>query len=231
MVVPPTRLLFDTDGVVEPSLAGVPLDRLRTMLLAPGMAADKRDAVWRQVVLRARRDGPGWVVGAVGMAMPGLRRAAGRLAAGYRGDSEDLDAELLAGFVAALRTIDVDAPRVCGRLIDAGVRAARRVRDAQADRPVGGSGTPGPSAPARPADHPDFVLARAVAVGVVDADEAHLIAATRLEGATLAQAGERLGLSVRLASAWRTQAEGRLREAIRAGDLAFVALRPRRRVA
>jgi DNA-directed RNA polymerase specialized sigma24 family protein len=119
---------------------------------------------------------------------------------------------------------------VCGRLIDAGVRAARKVHAGQPDRPVDAVGGSGPSVPARPADHPDFVLARAVAAGVVDADEAHLIATTRLEGATLAEAGQRLGLSVRLASAWRAQAEQRLREAIRDGELAFVTLRSRRGV-
>lgn len=90
------------------------------------------------------------------------------------------------------------------------------------------AGVPGPSAPVRASDHPDFVLARAVAAGVVDAEEAHLIAVTRLEGATLAEAGERLGLPARLASAWRAQAELRLREAIRDGELALVALRSRR---
>ncbi|BCY08864.1 hypothetical protein [Actinoplanes sp. L3-i22] len=224
LVIPPTVLLYDTGGID----GVVPLDRLRGLLLSARAEAAMRDVVWRDLVLRAREDGPGWVIGAVGVAMPGLRRAAGRLAAGWAGDREDVDAELLAGFVAALPRVDLDAPRICGRLIDAGVRAARKVRDAQAQQPVRITGVPGPSAPARAADHPDFVLARAVAAGVVDADEANLIAATRLEGATLAVAGERLGLPARLASAWRARAEVRLREAIRDGELAFVALQPRR---
>ncbi len=227
LVVPPTALVYDTGAI-----AGVvPLDRLRGLLLSVRTGPEVRDLVWRDLVERAREDGPGWVVGAVGVAMPGLRRAAGRLTTGWAGDREDVDAELLTGFVAALRTVEVDAPRVCGRLIDAGIRAARKVRDAQVRHPLPVTGAPGPSVPVRAADHPDFVLARAVAVGVVDADEAHLIAATRLEGATLAAAGERLGLPVRLASAWRTQAELRLREAIRDGELTFVALRPRREAA
>ncbi|AEV84389.1 hypothetical protein ACWT_3366 [Actinoplanes sp. SE50] len=224
LVAPPTPLVLDSGTV-----AGVvPLDRLRGLLLSSRTGPLQRDAVWRELVLRARADGPGWVVGAVGVAMPGLRRAAGALCAGRSGDSEDLDAELLAGFVAALRRVDVEAPRICGRLIDAGVRAARRARHVPGERSFGMAGVPGPAVPARPADHPDFVLARAVAAGVVDADEAHLIAATRLEGETLSVAGERLGLPARLASAWRAQAEQRLREAIRDGELAHIALRPRR---
>ncbi|MGC1210137.1 MAG: hypothetical protein WA890_02565, partial [Micromonospora sp.] len=81
----------------------------------------------------------------------------------------------------------------------------------------------------QPWDHPDLVLARAVAAGVIDADEANLIAATRLEHATLAQAAARIGITSSLASSWRLKAERRLLEAIREGSLAFVPLRPRRR--
>ena len=44
--------------------------------------------MWRELVVRARRDGPAWVVAAVGVAMPGLRRIAGMLAAGWRGDTD-----------------------------------------------------------------------------------------------------------------------------------------------
>ena len=113
--------------------------------------------VWRELVIRARRDGPGWVVAAVGVAMPGLRRRAGLLASGWRGETADLDAELLAGFLARLATIDVEAPNICQRLIDAGARAVRRSRcqaqDIDAVRVRGGWSLP----PARPWDHPDYV--------------------------------------------------------------------------
>jgi hypothetical protein len=164
----------------------------------------------------------------VGIAMPGLRHVAGLLAAGWRGDTRDLDAELLVGFVARLKTIDLEPPRICGRLIDAGLRAARKARDADSDAQLIHIGATGPIAPIHPWDHPDLVLARAVAAGVLDADEANLIAATRLEHATLAQAAAALGITPSLASSWRLKAERRLLDAIREGDLAFVSLRPRR---
>ena len=38
--------------------------------------------------------------------MPGLRRAAATLSAAHRGDPEDLQAEVLAGFLAAVRGLD-----------------------------------------------------------------------------------------------------------------------------
>jgi hypothetical protein len=161
--------------------------------------------------------------------MPGLRRIAGLLAAGWRGDTDDLDSELIVGFVARLKTIDLAMPRICGRLIDAGLRAARKARDADSDAQLIHVDAAGPIAPVQPWDHPDLVLARAVAAGVIDAEEANLVGATRLGQATLAQAAAGLGIAPSLASAWRLRAERRLSAAIRAGELAFVPLRPRRR--
>ena len=227
LVQPPTPVGFDGrgfDGLPDEIL---PLERLRALLLAPQTIVEIRDAVWRELVIRARRDGPAWVVAAVGIALPGLRQAAGLLATGWRGDTHDLDAELLAGFVERLQTIDLEPPRVVGRLIDAGLRAARKARDADSNGQLVHTDTIGPFAPIQPWDHPDLVLARAVAAGVIDADEAGLIAATRLENATLAQAAAPLGITAGLASSWRLKAERRLVEAIREGDLAFVPLRRR----
>ncbi|MFB9322737.1 hypothetical protein [Cryptosporangium minutisporangium] len=228
LVQPPTHVGFDGRGVEGLPEEIIPLERLRALLLSPQASAHVRDEVWRELVVRARRDGPAWVVAAVGVAMPGLRHAAGLLAAGWRGDTHDLDAELLTGFVARLTTIDLDPPRICGRLIDAGVRAARKARDAESDAQLVRAEATGPIAPIYPWDHPELVLARAVAAGVLDVDEAHLIAETRLEGATLARAGARIGISAGLGSAWRRKAEQRLVDAIRDGDLAFVPLWPAR---
>ncbi|AXH93615.1 hypothetical protein ACFWDZ_24835 [Micromonospora aurantiaca] len=228
LVQPPTHVGFDGrgfDGLPDEIL---PVDQLRDLLLWPATSAEVRDTVWRELVVRARRDGPAWVVAAVGVAMPGLRRVAGMLAAGWRGDTDDLDSELLTGFVARLKTIDLDEPRICGRLIDAGLRAARRARDADSDAQLIHAEATGPIAPIHPWDHPDLVLARAVAAGVIDAEEANLIAVTRLEGATIAQVADKLGIAPSTAGAWRLRAERRLAEAIAVGDLAFVPLRPRR---
>jgi hypothetical protein len=229
LVQPPTSIGFDGRGFAGLPDEILPLERLRTVLLSPRTAGEVRDAVWRELVIRARRDGPPWVVAAVGIALPGLRRVAGHLAAGWRGDTEDLDAELLTGFVERLTTIDVEPPRICGRLIDAGLRAARKARDAESDAHLIRIDVTGPVAPVRPWDHPELVLARAVAAGVIDADEANIIAATRLDRDTVAQAAARLGVAASVASSWRQKAERRLEQAIRAGDLAFVPLRPGRR--
>src|SRR6266545_5632378 len=119
LVQPPSHVGFDGRGFDDLPDEILPLDDLRDLLLSPKTGVEVRDAVWRELVVRARRDGPAWVVAAVGVAMPGLR-----------GDTDDLDSELIVGFVARLKTIDLDVPRICGRLIDAGLRAARKARDA-----------------------------------------------------------------------------------------------------
>jgi hypothetical protein len=228
LVQPPSHVGFDGrgfDGLPDEIL---PLDHLRDLLLSAKTGVEVRDAVWRELVVRARRDGPAWVVAAVGVAMPGLRRIAGLLAAGWRGDTDDLDSELIVGFVARLKTIDLDVPRICGRLIDAGLRAARKARDADSDAQLIHIEATGPIAPIQPWDHPDLVLARAVAAAVIDADEANLISATRLDNASVAQAADKLGIAASTASAWRAKAERRLAAAISAGELAFIPLRPRR---
>src|SRR5271170_4179658 len=86
----------------------VPLDELRALLLHPATGARARNQVWAELVRRARSGPACWVVGLVGVAMPGLRRAAATLAAGYRGDPDDLHTEILTGFLAAMRALDPD---------------------------------------------------------------------------------------------------------------------------
>lgn len=229
LTCPPAPLAFDGRVVQGLPARQIPLRELRQLLLTCSTAAVVRDAAWRELVLRARRDGPTWVVAATGVALPGLRRAAGRLAAGWHGDTADLDAEMIVGFVARLHSLDVAEPRICGRLIDAGQRAARRFRERNADVDVVPFESDGPRVPLPPFDHPDLVLARAVAAGVLDAEEANLIGATRIGHATLAQAAAEFGIGAALAASWRRSAEKRLVAAIHDGELDYVTLLPRRR--
>jgi hypothetical protein len=226
LVCPPAPLAFDGRGFAGLPNRILPLDELKKLLIADATSRPVRDAVWRELVVRARRDGPAWVVAAVGIAMPGLRRMAGLLAKGWPGDSSDRDSELLTGFVDRLRSIDLADTRIAGKLIDAGARAvkAARAREEGADaiRVQATWSLP----PQQPWDHPDWVLTRAVAQAVIDPDEYLLIAGTRLDQLALATVADKLGLSVPLAAAWRRKAERRLAEAIRAGELDWVPLVP-----
>jgi hypothetical protein len=103
----------------------MPLDELRGVLLARTTSVAVRDAVQPALVIRAGRDGPAWVVAAVGMAMPGLRRTGGLLAAGWRGDAADL----FVGVVERFRTVDIDVPgSAVGSSTPACARPARSAR-------------------------------------------------------------------------------------------------------
>ena len=221
----PAPLAFDCRGIAGLPPAVLPVDELKRVLIADETPRSVRDTVWRELVIRARRDGPAWVVAAAGIAMPGLRRMAGMLAKGWHGDAVDRDAELLTGFVARLGTVDLDEPRICGRLIDAGARAVKRARDRGEDTGAIRIDTAWSLPPQQPWDHPDWVLARALAAAVIDPDEHLLIASTRLEDAPLQEAADQLGISVLLARAWRRKAERRLATAIADGELSGIVLR------
>jgi hypothetical protein len=222
----PTPLAFDGHGTSGLPQRLLGLEELKRHLLADSTARVTRDTVWRELVMRARRDGPAWVIAAVGIAMPGLRRRAGLLSRGWSSHSADLDSELLLGFLERLRTIDVEVGNICPRLIDAGARAVKRSRHHSEDTTSIHTGTPGSLPPARPWDHPDFVLARAVSRAVIGPEEHLLISETRLGEVRLQEVAERLGVSPVMAAAWRRRAEIAVREAIRDGELRWVGLSP-----
>ena len=202
----------------------IPLDELKKILLSPATGAATKDAAWSELATRARGREPAWVIGAVGVAMPALRRAAGTLARGYEGDTADIDAEVLAGFLAALRSMDLSRPAIALRLRWAAYRAGAAFRYADADRGTRAADASWASAPPRSQGHPDLVLAAAVAQGVISAAEAELIGSTRLESVPLTVAAKDLKVPYDAARMRRSRAEGRLMSAIRAGHLSGIAL-------
>jgi hypothetical protein len=226
LVCPPAPLAFDGRAFAGLPKRILPLDELKKILISDDTTRPVRDTVWRELVIRARRDGPAWVIAAVGIAMPGLRRMAGLLGKGWHGDSSDRDSELLTGFVDRLRTIDLTESRIAGKLIDAGARAVKYARERQEDTDAIRVHVTWSLPPQQPWDHPDWVLTRAVAAAIIDPDECLLISATRLDEVALPVVADKLGVSVALAAAWRRKAEKRLAEAIRAGEVDWVPLIP-----
>ncbi|EXG79860.1 hypothetical protein [Cryptosporangium arvum] len=194
------------------------LTELAAILMHPSASYPARDAVWRLLVTQARTGGPAWVVGATGVALPGLRAIAGRL--GRPGDP-DVQAEVLAGFLAGLRNLDVSAPRVCPRLCNAAQSTARAaLRSARPTAPeVSLEAAGDAAAEAVVGGHPDFVLARAVRAGVLTVADADLIGAIRLDGVPVREYAARLGMTEWAIYKRRTAAEARLIAALNAGDL------------
>jgi len=162
--------------------------------------------------------------GLAGVAMPGLRRAAASLSAGWRGDTEDLQADILTGLLSALRALDLDdldrvplASRLCWAAWRAGQKhASAGAAWASRRRDLDSSG----AGPALPWGHPDFVLAAAVRARAITAAEAELIGRNRLEGIPLSQVAAETGVSHSALCHRRRRAETRLIRAISDGILA-----------
>ncbi|MFF5985952.1 hypothetical protein [Prauserella flavalba] len=165
----------------------VPVDELRDLLLRPDCPRATWDEVWAHVILKSRLQGATWTIVAVGLALPTLIPIAARLTAHYVGDPTDIHAEVLRGFLDALDTVDLDQGRIMIRLRWAAYRAGHRALIAALDGPTPRAPGFRSSEPKPPSGHPDLVLARAVAVGVLTQTEAALIGDTRLDEVTLSE--------------------------------------------
>ncbi|MGW0891522.1 hypothetical protein [Saccharopolyspora sp. NPDC002578] len=188
----------------------IPVDELRDLLLEQGCPRRVWDQVWAHVISRVRVEGGTWTITAVGLALPMLTALAARLTERYADDPHDIHAEVLRGFLDALRTVDLAEGRITIRLRWAAYRAGHRALLDGLDGP-----TPKPpgvhtSEPASPSGHPDLVLVRAVEAGVLTRTEAELIGATRLEGIKLADWSRPPDLSYKTLSKRRAKAEHRL---------------------
>ena len=162
--------------------------------------------------------------------MPGLRRAAGSLAAAYRGDPADLQAEVLTGFLAAVRALDLDdleAVPLASRLFWAAWRAGQQHAYAEAGHAARRQDLSGwRDGPDLPWGHPDFVLAAAVRHGILTRAQAGLIGRNRLEGIPLSQIAAETGISHNALCNRRKRAEKAIADAIRNGFLADLFRRP-----
>jgi hypothetical protein len=177
--------------------------------------------VWAGLVRRARTGDPAWVIGLTGVAMPGLRRAVASLTGMYRGDPADLQAEVLTGFLAALRGLDLDdleeiplASRLCWAAWRAGQALACADADYAGRRRSLSVWRDGPDLPW---GHPDFVLAAAVRRGILTKGQAGLIGRNRLEGVPLSQIAAEQNVSHGTLCNRRKRAEKAIADAIRDG--------------
>lgn len=196
----------------------IPIVELASVLAHPSCGQEAKRRVWRLLVTRARSGQSAWVIAAVGVALPGLRRAASRL--GNARTRADVEADLIAGFLAAIGEVDTRRSGVCGRLINAAHTYARSELRAQEAAASGEANfAPGSAMPPPPCGHPDVVLARAVRAGVITGVEAELIGATRMEDTTLAAWADAAGWTRKATYERRRLAEARLVAAMNAGRL------------
>jgi hypothetical protein len=166
---------------------------LRKRLLAgPVLPVETVDAVWRWLIERARqRRGEQAVLACAGLAVPMLARVAGRYAAPGSADRQDVEAEIVAEFLAQLRSVSLEEPGLFSRLWSAishaGRSWARRQWEAApiAEFDYADAADEDALLMRTPPGHPELVLADAVTDGVITAEAAELITVTRWEPRSL----------------------------------------------
>ncbi|WP_370372934.1 hypothetical protein [Catenulispora sp. GP43] len=85
---------------------------VRAILSNPDTSVEASDAVWSELIIRARMQRDPWQLVAIWAMTSGLRAASWRLSQHGRVDYADAQSEIVLGFLEALRTIDVDASRL-----------------------------------------------------------------------------------------------------------------------
>ncbi len=155
---------------------------LQALLGDTAFSVRARAAVWRDIA--GRQDEEGWLVAAVGVALPMLRHISAALTEGRPGLRADLDGEVLTGFLEALRASE-SGLGVEHRLVWGAYRAGLAFACTQFPRlPVGTCVPVAAAWPPRPwGAGLRRLLAQSVRVGVLSDAEAKLIASAR-EGAT-----------------------------------------------
>jgi len=203
----PNPLALDGAGIEGLPDRPIPLAELRARLLHPSVPYAGRDAAIAVLIGRAQGLGGAWTAGLAGVLLPGMRRAVAPLAAACRSRQADLEAEMIAGLLAAVGECDPGRPRPAGFLCGRAYDAAKRLLRAELNERARSANELVSAEPPRPYGHPDFVLARAVAEGVVAGDDAELVGSTRLGDATLVEAAAERGLSYGTAERRRHRAE------------------------
>ena len=187
------------------------LDELRSLLLSSSTPYDTRDAVLAELLRRSRDGDDRWLIGLVGIMLPGLRNVANRLTRNYPGDPDCIDAAVLAGFIEAALGARQPPGGLAVHLLWAAYRGGREIwlQEMRASTNGGVDDAAAAVAPAV-ADHIDLVLAGAVQANRITAEEAELIAATRIERIRLGDLARRLGVSHEALKRRRQRAEARL---------------------
>jgi hypothetical protein len=215
----PAPLVFDARPVPGLPNTTMPLDRLRTLLVYERYDSHTTDVLWRQLAGHAREWGPAWVVGAIGVALPALTHLAARISYGRPRFADDIDSEVLAGFLQALRTTDLESPRLWLRMCWTAWRAGASVIKDQDGEELPLDFSTGSRSPRMPYGHPDLLLGRAAAAGLISAAAAELISATRFGDALIEHLAAEHGTTASALRMRRRRAERVVAAAVTRGDL------------
>ncbi len=153
---------------------------LRNRLLHPSCDYATRDRAIRLLAERAQQRGSAWVVALAGTLLPGLRRRLAPWVGACPSLAADVEAEALAGLLEAIFDTRLDREKLASCLIWTAVGRGKRLLHNELALQARHLPASCSAEPPRPWGHPDFVLAKAVQAGVINADDAELIGETRL---------------------------------------------------
>ena len=181
------RLVADPETPrVRTVLGMLPLSVVRSILADPETPAEVADGIWRTLVGRSRGDDAGWLLAAVGCALPRIRSGIWHATRNRAVDTDEAAQAALAAFTEAVMTLEpVPVVGVLDELVRHARNAAQRVADHVKRDRLTQCPLPSSFPPPAPAGHVDFVLAALVHDGVITRDEADLIGRHRIEGTSL----------------------------------------------
>lgn len=195
------------------------MDEVRVLLLKRQTSWVTKDAVWQELIRRAHATPEPWTTVAAAMMMPGLKHIGNKLGARFPGERNDLDSEILEGFLQALDVAGAQAPKVYGQLYWAAFRRGHEVCNAERRRAMNRSELTDTATNVRPASgHPDLVLADALLAGVVTRQQADLVSDVLLDHDDRTTVGKRLGMSRYQVAAALNTASRRLTNYLLAGS-------------
>lgn len=153
--------------------------KLREVLLHPSTAYETRDAALGWLVRRAQTDGDRWMLAVIGMILPGLRARTGYLTKRCPSRVMELQTEIVEAVIEAVHGLPPGRRRIAASLVWSGFRGghdfvAGHLTDSTRCESSDGA------TPEVPEGHPDLVLSRAVAEGVIDEVDAAIIGETRI---------------------------------------------------
>lgn len=178
--------------------------QLRERLWHPATPMAEVDAIWVWLLQRVRAKEQGAMLVCAGLAAPMLSRTASEYVTASHTARHDVESEILTAFLVHLPRVSVDEPGVWHRLrwgaYRAVLKAAIRQRTSvtvvgDLDQDLAALGERVRAIGAGPG-HPETVLAQAVAAGVISADAAEVIAASRWEGRSLTALAAERGVSL-----------------------------------
>ncbi|MET8779460.1 hypothetical protein ABZV58_31055 [Nocardia sp. NPDC004654] len=178
--------------------------QLRERLWDPATPMAEVDAIWVWLLERVRAKDDGAMLVCAGLAAPMLTRITGEHATPSSTARHDIESEVLTAFLLHLPRVGLEEPGVWHRLRWGAYRAVLKAAYQQQigvtvvgdlDRDLAPLGERVQAIGARPGN-PETVLAQAVAAGVISADAAELIAASRWEGRSLTSLAAERGVSL-----------------------------------